>query len=197
MKADFLKECHGEITAKAGMPVPLNDFMNEYCRICQNKDCGRSAGSNSLMFNRAINWQNRLFLDVKQDVNDPKYDLIRSKWFKQEQISVNGELLENANQTTEFVNSPPEPQERTPPEPVGSDTVLSISNVEPTEYENRSTEEPRDVIKIEEPRGVLKIEEVPNNRTVDSIIPPDGEQFLDDGRNDVVIKPGGSFTFGD
>jgi hypothetical protein len=204
MKADFLKECHSEVSAKAGHPVALNDLMNEFCRICQNKDCGRSAGSNSLMFNRAVNWQNRLFINVKQDVSDPKYDTIRSKWFKQEQISVEGELLQKAEgDETQDKGShqPVEPAVYSASETeANSEGSAAASEMKPEPLAPVTESTPQSEVSNGSIIGALPPIIDHDSRSESSkhaIIQPDSEHYLDDGRNETVIKPGGSFTFGD
>lgn len=61
MKSDFLKECLSGLP-----PIPHNQFAEAYCKRCLNQECGRSLGSVSKMADRAANWVENLFVNVKR-----------------------------------------------------------------------------------------------------------------------------------
>jgi len=81
-KSDFLKECMSDVSSALGKIVPIDEFNQEFCVLCINKECARSRSNNLLFEQRAINWKNSLFKKIpRANETDPKYASIRSKNF--------------------------------------------------------------------------------------------------------------------
>ncbi len=184
MKADFLKECLTDLTAKVKKSIPIDQFNSEYCMYCQNRDCSRSGAENRLFNVRTSNWKYNLFENVPRALpDDPNYEPIRAKWFKPPQVIINPQP------------DPPKEQEEKvflPPPPDDMNTELEASGTEELMInpEEESVQEPS---KVHSKEPIVPAKKVINNQNTSW----DADEYVDEKKDqDVVISPGGSFTFG-
>lgn len=62
--------------------APLDEFNRTFCVRCQNPECVRSGGNNSLFNKRISSWKETMFDRVPRAAdNDPRYAKIRAKRF--------------------------------------------------------------------------------------------------------------------
>lgn len=77
VKLDFLQECMSTFSN-----MPMDSFNKQFCIVCANRDCSRSAASHSVFDSRVASWQDRLFNRVpRAGDDDASYDSIRAKKF--------------------------------------------------------------------------------------------------------------------
>ena len=63
-------------------PIPMDQFNKAYCLVCANRECSRSGLNLSAFDRRAINWKSDLFDNVvRPSESDPQYQSVRSKQF--------------------------------------------------------------------------------------------------------------------
>jgi hypothetical protein len=203
MKSDFLKECLSDITQQAKSAIPIDQFMTEYCVFCLNNQCSRSGSSNMAFERRAKNWESNLFINVPRvSDSDPSYDSIRSKWYRpptSQVVTENKPVVQNKAPAPQVVVTPSQTKAKKPktkkPKPRSKKTATTKSagskkNVPVTAEETRS--EPV----VPEPPTEQKAQE----NTVSSLKNNtgwDNAGYVGEPESqDVVIKPGESFTFG-
>lgn len=179
MKADFLQECLTDLSAKVKKSIPIDQFNNEYCIYCQNRDCSRSGAENRLFNVRASNWKSTLFDNVPRALpNDPSYESIRSKWFKPPQVVINPQP--DPPKTDESQAVPPPSSAETIPE------IVKDRVEEPLDQNEETLPEPPQI-------SESTTKKVINNQNTSW----DAEEYIEEKKDqDVVISPGGSFTFG-
>jgi len=74
---DFLKECMSDVGN-----APLDEFNQYFCIKCQNIDCIRAGGNDSIFKKRISSWEDSLFKNVSRaDDDDSRFNNIRSKKF--------------------------------------------------------------------------------------------------------------------
>lgn len=183
MKNDFISECLSDITNKIKRSVPIDQFSSEFCLYCINKDCSRAS---VLSFDkRTQNWERDLFLNVKRDNGDPKFDSIREKWARytpnvkteeNEQVIIKEETIQSVQDTTAQISKTEErPQEQ-----------LELNFAEQNES---SVTDNLDLKNQEQPEQIVN----PHSQNTQW----DQPAFVSGSSSDeVVIQPGGSFTFG-
>lgn len=179
MKADFLQECLTDLSAKVKKSIPIDQFNNEYCIYCQNRDCSRSGAENRLFNIRASNWKSTLFDNVpRAQPNDPSYESIRSKWFKPPQVAINPQP--DPPKDVESQESPPTPTAEVAPK------IVEDKIEESLEQKKEIFPEPLQI-------PATSTKKVINNQNTSW----DAEEYIEEKKDqDVVISPGGSFTFG-
>ena len=209
MKEDYLRECISDINNALKKSVPLDQFSAEFCVYCINNKCARSGANNTLFQKRVNGWYENLFLNVPRvDGSDPKHLEIQSRWFKKPdpiitKIEVETPVITEI--TKEIVSEDTETQEKTKAikpkkkpakkktkakSPEKTDIVESpsesifISSSEPEKTQGEPTQ-PKTEIMHEDKSSVPPI-----NTSWDKPL------FIDGGTTDIVIGPGGSFTFG-
>ena len=208
MKPDYLKECLSDITAKIKKSVPIDQFNAEFCVYCINKECARSASSNMLFDRRVNNWESLLFRDVpRAKENDPDYDDIRFRWYKVPEVSTERTATNNvviSAPTTPEVSKPQEVKhvdvKRKKPRPKKAKTNV---NEERSEVAEADRQVPGPVLepKIEENMTESQ-EQAPKPTQLTSNTAWHQEEYIGPPKNsskdesEVVVKPGGSFTFG-
>ena len=189
MKDDFLKECLEEVRAKARATVPLDEFQNEFCRVCQNRSCSRSGGAAMSFDRRVESWERRLFIDIpRASESDASYDNIRSKRFLPPVKSAWVVVPENLDKPSvrPWAEPPVKPAHHSKSKESAENTEECISSAVPEPHAPEAQHEP--VVEQKAP-------EIPSSA---GNVPFDSE-WTDTGSNqpgDVVIQPGGSFTFG-
>lgn len=177
----------------SGFNVPIDSFNTGYCMVCANRDCTRSQ-SNSMIFDqRTQNWYKNLFSDVpRADINDVSFDNIRAKKFIQINETNTKEITKQVLHTDMKIEEPVMKEKDTVP-------VSQISSSVPVSQISSSLE-PNTQIKedIKQEKG-LQTQELPQNVYENNTSFEQGSVIKQDGVSqelkDVIIKPGGSFTF--
>ena len=159
-------------------PVPINEFNKVYCLRCGRVECSRSAGSGLSFTNRALNWKHDLFeAPPRADDNDPMFADIRAKKF----ISASDQVEQVS---PKIIQVPVQITKESKPNPLGIEIIEEQpeqANPEPP------TQEPVQVVNP------------PINRLVNTkfnqgaMIGNPNPQT----KQEVVIAPGGTFSFGD
>jgi hypothetical protein len=189
VKQDFLKECMTE-TGSIGR-IPIDQFNLQMCRVCAQRLCSRSALNESSFDKRAKNWKIVLFDQVPRATDDdPRYERIRAKNFlsfqpKDSMPNPSPRAYEVMETTNVPVAIPPEPksipivnagiiQIPLPPLPATPSAVPIQTVIEPQPQSPKVTEMSPDLGNTPFSQGTI----------------------LKPVEEDVVIQPGGSFTFG-
>jgi hypothetical protein len=169
-KPDYLRECMSGFGT-----VPIDAFSKAFCLVCANRECARSA-ANGMKFDRRVHtWYETLFSQVpRADDNDARYDTLRAKRFMPITPAIE-------------VNTPdpmPMPiiQEISPPiiTPEAPDIIPKPSPMAPVVQE------------VEGPPTPPKTVEIPPNVTNTPFV----QGTMIGSNKEVVIQPGGTFTFG-
>jgi hypothetical protein len=166
-------------------PVPINEFNKVYCLRCGRAECSRSAGSNLSFTNRVLNWKHDLFeAPPRADENDPMFADIRAKKF----ISAS----DNIQQVSPTViQVPVQIEQESKPNPLGVKIVEEQSvEVEPVPVQEQPVEQ------IQEIPPTVRM---PSNRLLNTkynqgtmVGNPNPQPS-----KEVVIAPGGTFSFGE
>lgn len=194
MKSDFLNECLTDLTAKVKRSIPIDSFNAEYCAYCQNKECSRSGAKTQIFVTRVMNWESSLFINVpRAHENDPKYESIRGKWFRPPVINVQNsppEVIQEKPKETAFQPPVPHQTPEVPREESEAEETIKETQEEATELNGDTASE-------ELTHGV------PPEPATSPIANPrfntnwDQDEYIEEKKDeDVIISPGGSFTFG-
>jgi hypothetical protein len=209
MKDDYLKECLTDIQGKLKKSVPIDQFSAEFCVYCLNNQCSRSGGNNSLFQIRAKNWYTDKFTEVQRArEDDPEYAGIRNKWYKPQPVVLESSPVEVKSTSPTADKKPqkdvPKASKATPkqkpakksakPKKIPSKVKKSIENISVQEVASKTPihvppYDPKPLPSLE----VKKPSMSGNTRW-------DQEEFIgeapDKKESDIVISPGGTFTFG-
>lgn len=185
-KQDFLRECMQGFTN-----VPIDEFNKAYCQVCLNSECSRSTSASA--FNaRVSNWEERLFINPdRADDDDPKFAHIRAKHFVSAEP---GPKKIYSGPSFEEVKPKPEPTPEKQVAPPHPDLEITESIPEPPP----SPAEPSPIIT---PVTAPIITPAPAPAPTTQVSPPTNTDFeqgkvIGDGNKDIVIDPGGTYTFG-
>lgn len=208
MKSDYLKECLTDLTSKVKKSIPIDQFNSEFCNYCINNECTRSSSSSTLFEKRVQNWQENLFGSVpRASDTDTTYDIIRAKWYKAipsigvtpDPTPPNTNMIVPQNKVIDTVAEKPKKPRPTKKRTRTEQGVISMS-------ESPEKVSPAHSIGEEAPKPPIEAKEPPAQSPAQSPAQAPGptgntswhtETFLPDSPNtEVVIKPGGSFTFG-
>lgn len=168
--------------------VPIDEFNKAYCQVCLNSHCVRS--SSASVFNaRVANWKERLFINpARADENDPKFAHIRAKHF----VSAEPSPLRVYSEPSP---TEPEPEQVAAPE---EQVAAPHPDLEITEVVQEPEPEPEPepapaivhVPAVVKPPAPVPQSELPTNTDFEQ------GKVLGDGNKDVVLDPGGTYTFG-
>jgi len=167
---------------KAG-PMPFDMFNRSYCAVCGNRECSRSALNGMAFDARVLNWKKDMFDSVpRADDADTGYDRIREKRF----LQVQG----------------PAPQVSTQAWIPEMRHGVQIQEPEPA-VEPAHSEEPPAVLASPRPEAEPKPVQrqapdyaLENTPFAQGTVLPGGPPSPAGEGKDVVMSPGGSFTFG-
>ncbi len=173
-RADYLKECMTDPALTKTGPLPMDVFNTSYCRVCANRECSRSALNGMAFDARALNWKKDMFDSVpRAEEADHQYDRIREKRFLQIQ------------------GAPP---------PAQSWAVTPPARPAPYEVQGPAEEPPAPephsaAAASPTPRAPVQAPELENTPFAQGTMVGGPKQPGKEGK-DVVIEPGGTFTFG-
>lgn len=194
MKNDYLKECMSDIVSVIKKPVPINDFNNEFCKYCSNKECSRAGILTSLFHTRVNSWQQRFFIDPPRATDqDPKFESIRAKWFKPEIINSNIPVQESL--TTE------EPKDSnnigTSMEPTIEGGERQASAPDNASSTLQNTPEDLNADKLEMNQVYRSTNKPAANTAFDIPRYVGNKPVVEESKSETKIESGGTFTFGD
>lgn len=193
-KNDYLRDCMSGFGT-----IPLDSFTQGYCLVCANRECTRSYANTMVFDKRVQNWHKTLFSEVpRADANDPRYENVRAKRFipKEPLIQINTptqvtsipiiEPTMNASQPN-ILEAPPCSPPVPPPDAIRVQTIPKAPIQEIKIREQATATEPQtkeNVVDI--PQGNTPFQQ---GQVIKSDAQPE--------KSDVIMTPGGTFTFGD
>ena len=176
-KPDFLKECMSDVGQG-----PIDLFQKAFCFVCANRECSRSSANNMAFDRRMSSWKKDLFDNVpRADESDPRFASIRSKKFVTinniEPIVVNSNIISNPETFISMSTDGVSPTDIDIPteQPVIQQPVIQQMTQPPT------------------PSQPVQNSSQANTPFSHGAVLP-GFKIE---QADVVIEPGGNFTFGD
>lgn len=177
-KNDFLKECMSELP-----PIPIDEFNKGYCLLCGNHDCSRSAANNSKFEIRVNSWKERLFTNVNRaNDRDPNFESIRQKKFLP--------ILNNGGPINIETKNDEEPiTERSPNISMYTEPEID-ENIEEIKKEIPIT-------RADETQKIIAHPTQINTSFSQELYVGKETVRKETVQQELVIKPGGSFTFGD
>jgi len=186
-QVDYLKECMSDPALTKAGPVPLDVFNRSYCVVCGNRECSRSALNGMAFDARVLNWKKDMFDSVpRADEADTGYDRIREKRFLPVQgqgqpVSTQAWIPELRHGVL-IQESEPEPPAAT----AHSEEPSPAPPAPPAQAARPNQPAPRQA-------GDYTLENTP---FVQGTVLPGGQPAPAGTGKDVVLNPGGSFTFG-
>lgn len=177
---DFLKECMTDpALAKAG-PIPIDAFSRAYCIVCANRECSRSALGSMSFDVRVANWHKDMFESVpRADESDKKFDALRNKKFLQVHADVPEITLQRPQRFEVVIEEQPAPA-----------TPASAPAPAP-ETPATSVPAPKTPATPQTAAGELE-----NTPFAQGTVLPGEPARKDADEQDVIMNPGGTFTFG-
>ena len=193
-KSDYLRECMTDPALVSGA-MPIDQFSQVYCVVCSYKPCVRSRANHMLFTERVANWLPRMFTQVPRAADDDeRYARIRAKNFQ----SVEAPLTVNTRplHVPEFVSIQDKPSEA----PVHSIPITSTEPPAPAPALSpvETLEAPVMTQPVIAPQLVVtpqQTEPTLNNTPFQGGIILKGKPV--DNKEDKVLDPSGTFTFGD